>query len=149
MNSIAIFQRWSSRRRPREHILNFLALASKVKYLALASKPTSPRKCPVCGRGQRTIFWFVKMGQGYDLFVFLRLGERVRDLTVNLLRRFFWKTLARCVLGHWAWPQAFLSLAYRGSVLGIALFCVLGLCLEPCVFDSTSAIISLNIHVNG
>ena len=48
MNSIAIFQRGSPRRRPREHILK--SLASIVK--SLTSKPTSPRKCPVCGRGQ-------------------------------------------------------------------------------------------------
>ena len=83
------------------------------------------------------------MGQGDDLFVFLQLGERARELEVNLLRLFFFKTLARRVLGPWVWPQAFLSLASRGSVLGLGLFCVLGLGLEPCVFDSTSAIISL------
>ena len=75
-------------------------------------------------------------------FFFRRLGERARHLAVHL-RPFFWKTLesTRCVLGPWPWPRAFLSLASRRSVLGIGLFCVLG--LEPCVIDSTSAIISL------
>ena len=54
---------------------------------------------------------------------------------------FFWRALA---LGPW--PRAFLSLASRVSVLGKAVlglglgfFCVLGLGLESCVLDSTSA----------
>ena len=55
---------------------------------------------------------------------------------------FFWENTSGCVLG--SWPRAFLSLALRGSVLGKAVlglgfFCVLGLGLEPCVLDSTSA----------
>ena len=55
-----------------------------------------------------------------------------------------WKTSACCVLGLWPWPQAFLCLALRESVhktwvLGLGFFCVLGLGLERCVVDSTSA----------
>ena len=49
-------QTWSPRRRawPRGHIFKFLALASKLKFLA--SKPTSPRKFPVLG--SRTALFF-------------------------------------------------------------------------------------------
>ena len=46
----------------------------------------------------------------------------------------FQRTLARCVLSPW--PRAFLSLASRGSDLEKS---VLGLGLERCVLDSTSA----------
>ena len=54
---------------------------------------------------------------------------------------FFLESTCACVLGAWPWPQAFLSLASRVSVLGKAVlglgfFCVLG--LGPCVLDSTS-----------
>ena len=37
------------------------------------------------------------------------------------------------------------ALASRGSVLGLEIFCVLGLGLEPCVLDSTSAPIPMPI----
>ena len=55
---------------------------------------------------------------------------------------FFLESTCACVLGPW--PRAFLSLASRVSVLGKAVlglgfFCVLGLGLESCVLDSTSA----------
>ena len=51
---------------------------------------------------------------------------------------FFREHLRLC---PWPWPRAFLFLASRGSVLGkavlgLGVFCVLG--LEPCVLDSTS-----------
>ena len=67
----------------------------------------------------------------------------------NFLRQdlsFFWRTLASCVLGPW--PRAFLFLVSRGSALGklvlslgldLGFFCVIGLGLELCVLDSTSA----------
>ena len=51
---------------------------------------------------------------------------------------FFLESTCACVLGPWAWPRAFLSLASKVSVLGLGFFCVLG--LEPCVLDSTSAV---------
>ena len=53
--------KWS----PRGHIV--MSLASKVKSLAFASKPTSSRKCPVLGL--RTAFFFdsLKVGHGHYL----------------------------------------------------------------------------------
>ena len=59
----------------------------------------------------------------------------------NCLTFFFGEHLRLC---PWPWSRVFLSLASGGSVLGRAVlglglgfFCVLGLGLEPCVFDST------------
>ena len=48
---LSYFQRWSSRERPwpRGRPRGHLALASKLNSLALASKPTSPRKYAVLG----------------------------------------------------------------------------------------------------
>ena len=78
-----------------------------------------------------------------DLF----FGDRLKNFCEDLFFFFFWRALALCVLGPWPWPRAFLSLASRVSVLGKAVlglglgfFCVLGLGLEPCVLDSTSAL---------
>ena len=57
-----ITQRWSPRGRPwlrgrpRGHIFKSLALASKVKSLALASKPQVLENCPVLG--SRTALFF-------------------------------------------------------------------------------------------
>ena len=59
---IYIYQRWSPRGRPwprgrpRGHILKSLALASKVKSLALASRPQVLENCPVLG--SRTALFF-------------------------------------------------------------------------------------------
>ena len=49
INEMSIYQRWSPRGRPwpRGHILKSLALASKVKSLALALKPQVLENCPV------------------------------------------------------------------------------------------------------
>ena len=48
-------QRWS----PRGHILKSLALASKVKSLALVSKPQVLENCPVLG--SRTALFFEQL----------------------------------------------------------------------------------------
>ena len=59
------YQRWSPRGRfwswgrPRGHILTFLALASNVKSLALASKPHVLENCPVLGL--RTALFFEQL----------------------------------------------------------------------------------------
>ena len=63
-----------------------------------------------------------------------------RDRLKNFCEDLFLESTCACVLGPW--PQAFLSLASRVSVLGkaglgLGFFCVLG--LEPCVLDTTSA----------
>ena len=52
-------QRWSPRGRPRGQILKSLALASKVKSLALASRPQVLENWPVLG--SRTAVFFGKL----------------------------------------------------------------------------------------
>ena len=150
-------QRWSplGRSWPRRHNLKSLSL--KVKFSA--SKPASPRI------EDSTIFWLVKNGpRSCALLFHLRAGASQRTCETKFWRPFlgrtlefwenfenFWaktfflggrwgRTLPRCVLGNW--PQVFLFMALRGSVLercflGLGLFCVLG--HEPCVLDSISA----------
>ena len=81
-------QRWSPRnrfwpkRRPRH---NLKSLASKVKSLALASKPPSPQKCLVLGSRTALIFGLLIMGQGHNQFCFVlkNAGELKKD---------FWRT---------------------------------------------------------
>ena len=114
-------QRWS----PRGHILKSLALASKVKSLALASRLQVLENWPVSG--SRTALFF-------ELLKFC--GDRLKNFCED-----FGEHLRLC-----PWPRAFLSSASRVPVLGKAVlglglgfFCVLGLGLEPCVLDSTSA----------
>ena len=123
-------QRWS----PRGHILKSLAL--KVKSLALASWPQVLENWPVLG--SRTALFF-------ELLKFC--GALVKFFGKIFVKTFFFlESTCACVLGPWPWPRAFLSLASRVSALGKAVlglrlgfFCVLGLGLEPCVLDSTSA----------
>ena len=75
-------QRWS----PRGHILKSLALAPKVKSLALASKPQVLENCPVLG--SRTALFFEQLKFCWetpetlrkiceDLFCFLHWEHRV------------------------------------------------------------------------
>ena len=76
-------QRWS----PRGHIL---------KYLALASKPISPRKCPVLGSRTALFLWPRKclysksrsLASNY-FFKSLALVSNVGSLTPPLLNAFF------------------------------------------------------------
>ena len=69
-----------------------------------------------------------------DLF---RLKKNVEDLFLRLLEKIFWKPFflentCACVLGPWPSPREGLALASK-------FFRVVGLGLEPCVLDSTSA----------
>ena len=128
------YQRWSPqgrpwpRGRPRGQI--FKSLASKVKSLALASKPQVLENCPVLGSRTALFFEWLKFCRLVEKcfsrpFFFWRLTEK------KFLRPFFsGKHLHLC---PWLWPGAFLSLALVSDF-----FCVLGLGLEPCVLDSTS-----------
>ena len=50
---------------------NLKSLASKVKSVALASKPASPPKCPVLGSRRALFFDLMKMGLGHDQFCFV------------------------------------------------------------------------------
>ena len=77
-------------------------------------------------------------------FFFFR--DRLKNFCEDLFL-FFLESTCACVHGPWPWPRAFLSLASRVFVLekavlglGLGFFCVLGLGLEPCVLDSTSAV---------
>ena len=115
-------QRWS----PRGHILKSLALASKVKSLAL--RPQVLENWPVLGSRTARFFGMLKFWDRLknvceDLFFFFFFfGDRLKNFCEDLFFFFFWRALALCVLGPWPW--AFLSLASRVSVLGKA---VLGL----------------------
>ena len=68
------------------------SLASKVKSLPLASKPASPRKCPVLGSRTALFFDLLKMGQGHEQFCFV--VKKARELAKKFLKTFFsWRTL--------------------------------------------------------
>ena len=143
-------QRWS----PRGHILKSLALASKVKSLALASRPQVLENWPVLGSRTALFFELLKFCEALEKFlenVFLR-----RSLEKFLWRPFFlrspkkllWRALAlvSLVLGlglehSCPWPRECLSSERLSLALASDFFCVLGLGLglEPCVLDSTSA----------
>ena len=106
LNSIAITQRWS----PRENSLK--SLASKVK--SLASKPTSPRKCPVCSREQRYFLSCKKWAQAITFFFSSswRTRQRPRSKFMkNFLCFFFENTGTFC---PWS-----LALASNIPVLGL------------------------------
>ena len=67
-------QRWSSRGRPwprgrpRGHILKSLALASKVKSLALASRPQVLKNWPVLGSRTALFFELLKFCEALEKF---------------------------------------------------------------------------------
>ena len=100
--------------------------------MSLASKPASPRKCPVLGSRTALFFDLMKMDQGMiicftclgvcqmlhrkilKIFLFLMLEKFCNFFDQRPLNFFFFRrTLARCVLGSWPWT--FLSLAGRRS----------------------------------
>ena len=110
-------QRWS----PRGHILKSLALASKVKSLALASRPQVLENWPVLGSRTALFFELLKFCEALENLFGKRFfsGDRLKNFSEDL---FFFEIACACVLGPW--PRAFLSLASRVSVLGKA---VLGL----------------------
>ena len=140
-------QRWSPRGhpwprgRPRGHILKSLALASKVKSLALVSRPQVLENWPVLGSRTALVFDLLNFCEALEKFFgkrflwrslekfvwkpffFFFFGDRLKIFCENLFF-FFLESTCACVLGPWPWPQAFLSLASRVSVRGKA---VLGL----------------------
>ena len=163
------FQRWSSLGRPwpRGHILKSLALAlaSKVKSLALASRPQVLENWPVLGSRTALFFELLKLSEALEKFFgkrfFVEIAWKIFGKTFFFFfgdrrKNFcdFWEHLRLC---PWPWPRAFLFLVSRVSVLGKAVlglglvfFCVLGLGLDPCVLDSTSANFALTLacHFN-
>ena len=141
-----------------------LGLGLEGQVLGLGLETQSPRKLACFRLEDSSTFWIVKIlwSAWKILKNFLENAFLWRLLEKFLWRPFFfvfeiaWKIFVKtfffvestcaCVLGPWPRPRAFLALALRGSVLGKAVlglglgfFCVLGLGLEPCVLDSTSA----------
>ena len=121
----------------------------------LGLEASNPRKLPCPRFEDSTIFWVVKSlwSARKILWKTAFSGDRLKIFSEDLFSEIAWKNFLKifylestcaCVLGPWPWPRAFLSLASRGSVLGrvvlgLGFFCVLGLGLEPCVLNSTSA----------
>ena len=113
------------------------SLASKVKSLALASRPQVLENWPVLGSRTAVFFELLKFCGVPEKFFGKRhfFGDHLKKFCEDL---FFGEHLRLC---PWPWPRAFLFLASRvhvlgKAVLGLGFFCVLG--LEPCVLDSTS-----------
>ena len=144
------------------------SLASKVKSLALASRPQVLENWPVLG--SRTALFFGKLkfcgavekffGKRFfvknfceDLFFFF---YRLKNFCEDLF--FFFFLESTCALRPWSLASSIpvLGLESRECLsserLSLALasdfFCVLGLGLEPCVLDSTSAPNSEKINFN-
>ena len=72
------------------------SLASKVK--SLTSKPPSPRKYPVLGRGQHYFLICRKSVKVMNIFSLTKISRKICDFLREDLC-FSWRTLARCVLG--------------------------------------------------
>ena len=100
-------QRWS----PRGHILKFLALASKVKALALASRPQVLENWPVLGSRTALFFELLKFCGALEKLFFVEIARKIFVKTF-----FFWRALAlvSLVLGlslehSCPWPRECLS----------------------------------------
>ena len=96
------------------------------EVLGLGLEASSPRKLACPRLEDSTIFWIVKiLWSAWKIFwkTFFS-GDRLKNFCEDF---FFSESSCACVLGPWPWPQAFLSLASRVSVLGKV---VLGLGLE-------------------
>ena len=139
------WQRWSprgrpwSRRRSRGHILKSLALSSKVKSLALASRPQVLENWPVLGSRTAVFFELLKFCEALEKFTGKRFFVEIAG-KIFVKTFFFSRALALVflVLGfgleHFCpWPRECLS----SEKLSLAsdFFCVLGLGLEACVLD--------------
>ena len=81
-----------------------------------------------------------------DLFFFFFFGDRLKNFSEDLFFFFFGEHLrfVSLVLGlglehSCPWPRECLSSERLSLALASDFFCVLGLGLEPCVLDSTSA----------
>ena len=101
-----------------------LALASKVKSLALAPRPQVLENWPVLGSRTAVIFELLKFCEALEKFFGKRFFFEIARKNFVKTFFFFLESTRGCVLGPWPWSRAFLSLASRVSVLGKA---VLGL----------------------
>ena len=139
-------QRWS----PRGHILKPLALASRPQVLENWSVLGSRTALffdllKFCGALEKVFGkrFFVEIAWKIFVKTFFFFGDRLKNfLWRPLFIFFFWWALAlvSLVLGlehSCPWPRECLS--SERLALASEFFCVLGLGLEPCVLDSTSA----------
>ena len=127
-----------------------LALASKVKSLALASRPQVVENWPVLGSRTALFFGMLKFCGALEKFFGKPFfsGDRLKNFCEDLFFFFFfWRALGfvSLVLGlglehSCPWPRECLYSERLSLALALAsdFFCVLGLGLEPCVLDSTS-----------
>ena len=139
-----------------------LASRTHLKSLALASRRQVLENWPVLGSRTALVFELLKFCGAVEKFfgkrVFVEIawkifvktfffGDRLKNFCEDLFF-FFWRALAlvSLVLGHGhehscPWPRECLSSERLSLALALAsdFFCVLGLSLEPCVLDSTSA----------
>ena len=133
--------------------------SSRTHFEVLGLEASSPRKLPCPRLENSTIFELLKFCWKTpetsrkickDLLCFPHVEIAWKKIFEDLFRlkksfkTFFWDRLKKnfedlfsentgvCVFGPWPWPREGLSLASK-------FFCVLGLSLEPCVLDSTSA----------
>ena len=143
-------QRWSPRGRfwSRRHILKSLALASRVKSLALASRPQVLKNWPVLGSRTALFFKMLKFCETLEKYFGKRFFVEIAWKSFFFFFEIAWKIFVKtfvlestcaCVLGPWPWPREGLSSERLSLALASDFFCVLGLGLEPCVLDSTSA----------
>ena len=119
---LGVYQRWSPRGRPwprgrpRGHILKSLALASKVKSLALASRPQVLENWLVLGSRTALLFELLKFCEALEKF----FGRRFFAEIESVCRR------KGC---PWPWPRVFfVSLALASSLVSST---------PPLVFTST------------
>ena len=134
-----------------------LGLGLEGQVLGLGLEASSPRKLACPRLEDSTIFWIVKILWSAWKFFWKTFfcGDRLKNFCEDLFF-FFWRALAlvSLVLGlglkrSCPWPRECLSSERLSLALALAsdFFCVLGLGLEPCVLDSTSAICSGGLFV--
>ena len=132
-------QRWSPRGRPwprgrpQGHILKSLALASKVKYLALASRPQVLENWLVLGSRTAVFFELLKFCGALEKIFGKRLfcGDRLKNFCEDLFF-FFGEHLGWC-----PW-----SLASSIPVLGLESVCPRKGCPWPWIFFVSLALAS-------
>ena len=156
LTKMLIFSKLFIRGGVLENVLEVLGLGI-LKSLALASRPQVLENWPVLGSRTALFFKLLKFCEALEKF----FGKRFlwRSLEKFLWRPFFffffWRALAlvSLVLGlglehSCPWPRECLSSERLSLALASDFFCVLGLGLEPCVLDSTSAFYLMFVKKN-
>ena len=143
-------QRWSPRGRPwpRGHILKSLALASKVKSLALASRPQVLENWPVLGSRTALFFELLKFCGALEKFFRKRFFvEIARKIFVKTFF-FFWRSPEKFLWRAFFFLRALvlvslvLALASSIPVLGLDSVCPRKGCPWPRIFFVSLALAS-------